>query len=908
MKKTVYGIILPLLLLGLLLISTYFIHHVATFPALAYENLITHDGDLVINETQTFLLENCTFIQTGNVYVKDNGTLILRNCEFVLNQSDYYQFAIWVQDNGRLLSQNTNISSNFHFDQNFAGNSIVNFTRTFWKHFTWTYFSGQSLYVFDSRGLGHFWITTTGCFQDSEGTGFILTSETANILIKNSSMQFASITVRNSILNIAGLRGGQIEFFNTFNNISVTTGLLSNVTIMKSNIQLHFEPYNSNINFVNCDIEGFEARDGSNVTVSDSTVSDMHAEEDVELLIYNVSVPAHLAAWYNSRVIIHNSYISWLMIEEKATVSVYESTIYELSCSRLSTPAYLSNVTISYFSVSNSNFYLHGNLTFLNYVRGWEESSVVRNFNVILMNETGYPLANAEMKLYDRQNIVWNGTSDVHGRADFNVTYTDGNYTNTLVLKVIRDGRFGTRSIEFTSSTPVFLSVRLPPVHNLDSGLNYTTIQEAIDANETLDGHTIFVEKGTYLEHIIVNKRVKLLGENKNITIIDGQNKGTVFKVTIDGVSISGFMVVNCDYGIYLYSSNRCNISSNRISNCATETGFGIYLWMSNNNTINDNILAHNSNGIGIVLGFNNTIANNRILYSSDISGLQLYNSSHNVIKDNLISGCSSGIVLFNSTNNYLLINNITGNQNGVCLAWSSDNIILKNYITYNQKGAWIAESFRNVIYNNNFINNLEQVRDVSLDYPDLNLTASINIWNDSYPSGGNFWSDYTGVDANGDGIGDVPYVIDSNNQDNYPLVASISVFDAGVWNGTICNVDIVTNSTVQNFQVDTDKKTVSFNVSGIDGTAGFCRITIPNTIVQELWHGNYTILLNGEPWSFKNWTDATNTYILINYTHSEHKITIIPELPSTLTLATFMLTTLIATTLWKTKRKHQFP
>jgi hypothetical protein len=46
-----------------------------------------------------------------------------------------------------------------------------------------------------------------------------------------------------------------------------------------------------------------------------------------------------------------------------------------------------------------------------------------------------------------------------------------------------------------------------------------------------------------------------------------------------------------------------------------------------------------------------------------------------------------------------------------------------------------------------------------------------VNIWDNAYPSGGNYWSDYSGVDANSDGIGDTPYVIDTNNQDPYPLM-----------------------------------------------------------------------------------------------------------------------------------------
>jgi len=76
-----------------------------------------------------------------------------------------------------------------------------------------------------------------------------------------------------------------------------------------------------------------------------------------------------------------------------------------------------------------------------------------------------------------------------------------------------------------------------------------------------------------------------------------------------------------------------------------------------------------------------------------------------------------------------------------------------------------------NQIYHNNFINNTNQAS-VTVGYE--------NVWDDGYPSGGNYWSDYTGLDlysgpyqneTGSDGIGDTPHIIDANNRDSYPLM-----------------------------------------------------------------------------------------------------------------------------------------
>ncbi|UCE15827.1 MAG: hypothetical protein JSV12_08200, partial [Candidatus Bathyarchaeota archaeon] len=93
------------------------------------------------------------------------------------------------------------------------------------------------------------------------------------------------------------------------------------------------------------------------------------------------------------------------------------------------------------------------------------------------------------------------------------------------------------------------------------------------------------------------------------------------------------------------------------------------------------------------------------------------------------------------------------------------------NNITNNHNGIWLWLSSNNTIYHNNLVDNTEQVYSYN----------STNVWDDGYPSGGNYWSNYTGVDLyNGlyqnetgsDGIGDTPHIIDTSNQDNYPFTA----------------------------------------------------------------------------------------------------------------------------------------
>ena len=114
-------------------------------------------------------------------------------------------------------------------------------------------------------------------------------------------------------------------------------------------------------------------------------------------------------------------------------------------------------------------------------------------------------------------------------------------------------------------------------------------------------------------------------------------------------------------------------------------------------------------------------------------------------------------------------------------------------------------------------------------------------------------------------------------------------------FDGSNYPVSIVTNSTISNFTFNQSLKEINFNVTGLDGTLGFCNLTLPNTLVQDLWQGTFTVLVDGEePIQMNIWTDETHTHVYFTYVHSEHEVVIIPEFQAFLVPPLFIITTLV--------------
>jgi len=251
---------------------------------------------------------------------------------------------------------------------------------------------------------------------------------------------------------------------------------------------------------------------------------------------------------------------------------------------------------------------------------------------------------------------------------------------------------------------------------------NYTKIQDAID--NASDGDTVFVYNGTYKENLIVNKSINLLGEEKNTTIIDGNQDGCTINLNTENTTIKNFTIIGGGFdtdefknffraGIRVTSSN--NIIRNNIfrKNC-----IGISAVRVTNLTIKDNIFIED--GVGFTSYENDERPTLKIEYflhnieNNTVNGKPLYYYFNE--NDRLIDNWEIGqLILVNCTN--FIIKNVSISQTdwGLVFAFCNRCLTENCNIFKNSLAIWTLKSNNNLFQFNNISNNYH--RAVVIDY-----------------------------------------------------------------------------------------------------------------------------------------------------------------------------------------------
>jgi parallel beta-helix repeat protein len=275
-----------------------------------------------------------------------------------------------------------------------------------------------------------------------------------------------------------------------------------------------------------------------------------------------------------------------------------------------------------------------------------------------------------------------------------------------------------------------------------------------IDESNTIDGRPIIYAVNRQNERINVDASYVALVNCTNMTVENLQlNSGG--SIVLAGTT----------------NSTLENLNVTGVEDC------GIFLFRSNNNLIYGCEVHENSLGIGLESSWSNTIEYSDVV-NNQMGGVNLYGvlggaNQNRIVDNNLSNNRRYGLRMIFASDNYVAHNTVRENRGaGISLSGlfvrGTHNLVCYNDIVNNTCGVEFIDYFGDRIYGNNFLNNEQQAYIYS---PSPGYTSRADAWDDGYPSGGNYWSDYTGVDSNEDGIGDTPYVVDPTNIDRYPLM-----------------------------------------------------------------------------------------------------------------------------------------
>jgi nitrous oxidase accessory protein len=361
------------------------------------------------------------------------------------------------------------------------------------------------------------------------------------------------------------------------------------------------------------------------------------------------------------------------------------------------------------------------------------------------------------------------------------------------------------------------VALSLPAITSAQSDFD---LQAAITSAQA--GDTIHVPSGTYNAPIVIDKPLTIEGEG--MPIIQGDGTGDVVEITAPDVTLRGFVVRGSGdsldaehagitvggkhvtlennrvedslFGIYLHNASDSVLRGNTVVGKdlpISRRGDGLKIWYSANSLVEDNVV-HDSRDAVIWFSPGTTVRGNTM--DNNRYGIHFMSTDDHLVEDNILRHNSVGIYLMYG-NNYTIRRNLIMDSRGPSgyalglkeinnglfegnrlvnnrVAVYTDNSPLRpdgrvefsqNLLAYNDIALTMLPNTHHNVYSENiFLENSEQVSVAG----EGELTE--NQW--AVDGRGNYWSDYTGYDADRDGVGDVPYASKSlyeNLMDKHP-------------------------------------------------------------------------------------------------------------------------------------------
>jgi hypothetical protein len=415
----------------------------------------------------------------------DSGKLIAKHSELWINQTSYQQCEFIVKGYANLELEDAKIASNLGMWLDFSGHSettLSNATLDFgaWSDIHFRDYSKaniQNLTSFGTSGLA-FQRQCDITIEDSViGTLGFGDSGNCNVRLYNSNITTIGITFdRDSSLKVADVRSGFYDHLDLKEKISFISGaqfdlIFNNSRVDSWQLEFYYDSettvQNSTLNRLGIAVQGISAY------VQDLNPQHYEYEQIGKIRLNNTSVRGDIVirALDNSEVTVVNATVT-LAATSNSKLHAINSTISEHVYYFFGISDSGGTTSAQAMGCFSSSFYLYGDISFpgSNIIYAWYYCNVTRNYVVRVRNMTGNFLPNADLRLMSRDGTpVWNGTTDSLGQADFNLTFSDSNYTGTLSLKTAKGGSYNTsQQVSFLSDTPIVVNLIEKPLGDIN--------------------------------------------------------------------------------------------------------------------------------------------------------------------------------------------------------------------------------------------------------------------------------------------------------------------------------------------------------------------------------------------------------------------------------------------------------